>query len=122
VEKHYSSDVGCLYVAEYVDEAPPPLNLAERVGPLPVAQAVLPRLVGDFFEQYDPEDRLEKYKVILKSDAQVVVFGHGLKPVVVGNDACVGVWRRSRGEEVLVALFPLGNTVGVFTGSVQVAS
>ena len=27
----------------------------------------------------------------------------------------------SEGEEVLVALFPLSNTVGVFTGNVQVA-
>ena len=92
-----------------------------RPPPAAVASAVLVRVVGDFVETYDPEACLKEFKVMLKSDAQVVVFGHGLKPVVVGNDACVGVWRRSEGEEVLVALFPLGNTVGVFTGNVQVA-
>ena len=122
MERHYSADVGCLYVAEFVDEAVSQSDLAGRTGSLPITQTVLPRLVGDFLDTGAIEVDLTEYKVILKSDAQVVVFGHGLKPVVVGNDACVGVWRRSGGEEVLVALFPLGNTVGVFTGSVQVAS
>ncbi len=122
MEVHSSLSVGSLHVAEYEEQAESVVAEVPQGLPATRSEVVLARLAGDFQDEGVAGDCLQRFQAILKKDDQVVVvYGHGLKPVVVGNDACFGVWRRSEGQEVLVALFPVNDTVGVFTGNVQVA-
>ncbi len=122
MEVHSSTSVGCLHVDGFVEDAEPVAVQDPRGVSAARSEVVLARLVGEYHDEWVAGEGLQRFQAILKRDDQVVVvYGHGLKPVVVGNDACLGVWRRSEGQEVFVALFPVNDTVGVFTGNVQVA-
>lgn len=120
MENHVGVDAGCLLVGEYIDEADLPDTLVSKTESIPQGKVQRPRIVGSFLDIWGAGGDLKEFKAILKQDHQVViVYGHGLKPVMVGNNACFGVWVRSKGEELLVALFPLENTVSVFGGTFQ---
>ena len=115
-----NADVGCLLVGEYVDEADISNSLSCKKDDIPQGEVVRPRMVGSYLDIWGVDSELKEFKAILKQDRQtVIVYGHGLKPVMVGENACFGVWVRSKGEELLVALFPLENTLSVFGGTIQ---
>ena len=122
MEIQLSESVGVLHVAEYVEDVGTVSVQAPQSLPRTGSEVVLARLAGEYQDDWVAGDRLQRFQALLKKDDQVVVvYGHGLKPVVVGNDACFGAWRRSEGQEVFVALFPVHDTLGVFTGNVRVA-
>jgi hypothetical protein len=121
------ANVGCQLVAEYVDEAEIPADLAPGTnGPVPSGQVVRPRVVADYLDQWAPDEGAKDFVVLLRDSRAVTVRGHGLKyvenpsnPADFGSYAVLG---RSAGEEVVVALFRVSEVTGIFNGDLRPSS
>jgi hypothetical protein len=112
-----AAQAGCLVVGEYVDEAEVPANLQAHRG-----EPVRPRMVASYLDLWGREDSAKEFTVLLKDGRVVVVRGHGLKQFpasVPGESGSYAVVVRSAGEEVLVALFPSSDVVGIFHGELR---
>jgi hypothetical protein len=115
-----SGSVGCLFVAEYVDEAELPAARAKGDTSTPRGEVERPRVVASYLDFGAPQDTFKEFKVLLPNDRVAVVRGSGLKYVKGGAADCLGVWVRSQGEKVLIALFPIKDVLGIFCGDMQV--
>jgi hypothetical protein len=120
MENQASGSVGCLFVAEYVDEAELPAPLAKRDSCAARGEVERPRVVASYFDFRAPQDTLKEFKVLLPNDRVAVVRGSGLKYVKGGAADCLGVWVRSQEEKVLIALFPIKDVLGIFCGDMQI--
>lgn len=103
----------CLLVAEFVDEADFPTDVAFHR-----AEVVRPKVVATFLDVGGHEHGLREFTVLLKDGRVIVVHGHTLRHVphpVAGEDV-YGVVERLKGEEVLVALFKSADVAGIFHG------
>jgi hypothetical protein len=108
--------VGCLLVGEYVDEADRPEQSAATRG-----EVVRPQLVASFLDVGGSDDTLREFTVLLKDGRVIAVRGHGLKhaPHPVAGEDVYSIVVRSRGEEVLVALFKSADVAGIFHGDMR---
>src|SRR5437762_785500 len=114
---HAGTNVGCLLVGEYVDEAELPQNLAIHRG-----EIVRPHVVANYIDLWGTDDDLKQFTVLLKDGREVTVRGQGLKHLpasVNGDGGSYGIISRSGGEEILVALFRVLEIVGIFYGEVR---
>jgi hypothetical protein len=107
----------CSLVAEYVDDAGEPTG-----SPVAVGEVVPTRAVASYVDTCDAGGDVRDFTILLKDDRIVSVRGHGLRmfpPTVPGGGGSYGVIERSRGEEILVALFSIPEVVGIFSGEIR---
>lgn len=110
-------EVGCNMVAEFIDQAEPPVNpVAER------AEPVRPRLIGDYIDQTGDAKEIREFTVLLKDGRVLTVRGHNVKqlpPVIDGAVGSYGVVARVADEEVLIAIFQVHDVIGIFHGEMR---
>jgi hypothetical protein len=121
MENQASGNAGCLLVAEYVDEGEVPATLAPGSASVPRGEVERPRVVASYLDLWAHEDPLKEFKILLPNDRVATVRGSGLRYVKGGTMDCFGVWVRSQGKKVLVALFPIKDVIGIFCGDMQIA-
>src|SRR5262245_6726038 len=111
------TDVGCLVVGEYIDEAEPPSQLPSHPG-----EIMRPKVVANYPDVWSGGDQVKEFTVLLKDGRTVAVRGHGLKhwpATVAGESGAYGVVLRTVSEEVVVALFKVLEVIGIFHGEVR---
>ena len=110
---HVSATAGCLLVAEYVDEAECPANLAFHRG-----EVLRPHVVANFLDVWGRDDSMRQFTVLFKDGRVVVVRGHSLKHELPRANV-YSIAARISGEEVIVALFKSDDVAGIFHGEVR---
>jgi hypothetical protein len=116
VTNHVSTNVGCLLVGEYVDEAELPTDLTFHPG-----EVVRPQIVASHLDLWGQDDGIKEFTVLLKDGRVIAVRGHGLKhsPHPVAGQDVYAVVLRTTGEEVFVALFKSADVAGIFSGEMR---
>jgi hypothetical protein len=112
-----NAETGCRYLGEYVDEAELPPNAVYSR-----SEVVRPSFLLSYVDLWSEGDGSRNFTVLLKDGRTVTVRGHALKqwpPTVPGDSGSYGIVIRSASEEVIVALFRIGEVVGVFHGELQ---
>jgi hypothetical protein len=111
-----NATVGCLLVAEYVDEAEFPANGASHGG-----EVVRPQVVADFHDLWGRDDGMREFTVLLKDGRVIAVRGHGLKyePHSQAGQDVYSIVVRAGEEEAVVALFKSHDVSGIFCGEVR---
>ncbi len=108
-----SATADCLMVAEYVDEAECPANVAYHQG-----EVIRPQVVADFLDVWGRDDGMREFTVLFKDGRVVVVRGHSLKHDLPRANV-YSIAARIAGEEVIVALFKSDDVTGIFNGEVR---
>jgi hypothetical protein len=112
-----NAETGCRYLGEFVEEAElPPNAVGQR------SEVVRPQLVYSFLELCPQTDGTRLFTILLKDGRTVSVRGHALKqwpPTIRGDCGSYGVVMRAASDEILVALFRIGEVVGIFNGGVR---
>ena len=111
-------DVGCLFAAEYVDEAEVPANLAVHPG-----DVVRPKVVHYYLDTGKTPDVVKQFTILLNDNRVATVRGHGLKVVEASSTDAVSyaVVMDMGTKEFIVALFKVNQVIGVFCGEMASA-
>jgi hypothetical protein len=114
---HEQGPVRCRLVGDYVDDAELPADLRSHAG-----EVVRPKLVAQYLDdRYEDEER--EFKVLLHDKSLVTVQGRCLKylqnPSSTTDLGSYAVLSQFRGQEVIVALFPVSEVTGVFRGKLE---
>ena len=127
MSKYTGAEAGCLLVAEYLDEGQiseafthlknrTPSN-SEIIQPLPAA---------NYLDVWHRDDSGKEFKILLCDRRVIMVRGHYLK--FLKNDAnpsdkgSYGIVLRDGDHEALVALFPVVEVQGVFSGDLVLSA
>jgi hypothetical protein len=111
------TQVGCLLVGEYVDEAEVPAGLTAQRG-----EVVRPQVVASYLDLWGKDDGLKEFTVLFRDGRIVTVRGHSLKllpDAAPGEGGVYGVVVRAAGEELIVALFKSDKVDGIFHGEMR---
>jgi hypothetical protein len=122
MSSHQSANTGCLLVGEYIDQGEVPEALAHLKNQAPSKSEIeRPRVVANYLDLWSKDDSEKEFKVLLADERVVTVRGHSLR--VVQNAAnphdhgSYGIVLGTGEKEVLVALFPVVEVKGVFSGN-----
>jgi hypothetical protein len=122
-----NTDTGCLLVGDYLDEGEVPEQLASlRDRPTDRVRVDRPRLVADYLDRWGDEGAAKEFTVLLRDNRVVTVRGDAVTHVQNASNPAdygsYGIVIHSGERERLVALFPVTEVTGVFSGTVRVAA
>lgn len=118
-----NADVGCLLVGEYVEQAQVSDAFAHlRNASRSKAEVERPRIVASYVDQWS--SAAKSFTVLLRDKRVLTVTGHALRYVQNASNpsdyGSYGIILRAAGEgDVLVALFPVSEVTGIFSGAIQ---
>lgn len=108
----------CRLAGEFVDELEAPPGLVCQEG-----EAVPTRFVASFVDECGPDGMAREFTVLLRDKSVITVHGHGLKyvqnPANPADYGSYAVLASAAGREVTVALFPVSEVTGVFSGGMR---
>jgi hypothetical protein len=115
---HINATVECHMVGEFVAEGEVP---PELVG---TSAEVCPTEIVASYESYDiREAQANEFSVLLRDNRVVTVQGHSLKylqnPVNPADYGSYAILRTGESGEVVVALFPVSEVIGIFNGRMK---